>query len=148
VTWLSQATSKPYRLPTEAEWEYAARGGTSSRYWWGSQMMPGVASCRACGEPFDPAHPVRFATLRANSYGLQDVAGGVAEWVADCWHDTYRGAPLNGSVAWGTSGCNEYVLRGGSWRSEPSDLRVTSRARYDGVVRYPAHGFRVALTER
>jgi formylglycine-generating enzyme required for sulfatase activity/class 3 adenylate cyclase len=148
VTWLSQRTSKPYRLPTEAEWEYAARGGTSTPYWWGSQVVPGVANCRTCGDPFDPAKPIKIGLLRPNPFGLHDMAGGIAEWVADCWHNNYQGAPRSGSQPWDAPNCREYVLRGGSWRSDPGDLRVASRARYDKVVRYPAHGFRVALTER
>jgi formylglycine-generating enzyme required for sulfatase activity len=148
VAWLSQTTSRPYRLPTEAEWEYAARGGTSTPYWWGSQVVPGVANCRTCGDPFDLSKPTKIGLLRPNSFGLHDMAGGVAEWVADCWHNDYQGAPRTGSQSWDAPNCREYLLRGGSWRSDPSDLRSASRARYDKVVRYPAHGFRVALTER
>jgi formylglycine-generating enzyme required for sulfatase activity/class 3 adenylate cyclase len=148
VSWLSRTTSKPYRLPTEAEWEYAARGGTTTPYWWGSQIVSGVANCRTCGDPFDPSKPIKIGLLRPNPFGLHDMAGGIAEWVSDCWHNNYQGAPRNGSQPWDAPNCREYVLRGGSWRSDPADLRVTSRARYDKVVRYPAHGFRVALTER
>ena len=74
------------------------------------------------------------------------MAGGVNQWVADCWHRNYQGAPANGSV-WDLPNCRERVLRGGSWRNEPADVKVTSRASYEGSVRYPAHGFRVALTE-
>ena len=147
VTWLSQATGKPYRLPTEAEWEFAARGGTSTPYWWGSQVVPGVANCRTCGEPFNPVKPIKVGLVRPNPFGLYDMAGGVAEWVADCWHNNYLGAPRSGSQPWDAANCREYVLRGGSWRNDPSDLRVSSRARYDKVVRYPAHGLRIALSD-
>ena len=148
VSWLSQTTSKPYHLPTEAEWEYAARGGTSTPYWWGSQVVPGVANCRTCGDPFDPAKPIKVGLLRPNPFGLHDMAGGIAEWVSDCWNNNYQGAPRNGAQSWDAPNCREHILRGGSWRSDPSDLRVASRARYDKNVRYPAHGFRVALTDR
>jgi formylglycine-generating enzyme required for sulfatase activity/class 3 adenylate cyclase len=148
VVWLAQATSRPYRLPTEAEWEYAARGGTTTPYWWGSQVVPGVANCRTCGDPFDPAKPIKIGLLRPNPFGLHDMSGGIAEWVSDCWHNNYQGAPRNGSQSWDAPNCREHVLRGGSWRSDPSDLRASSRARYDKVVRYPAHGLRVALSEK
>lgn len=147
VRWLAQVTSKPYRLPSEAEWEYAARGGTATPYWWGSHMVPGVASCKGCGGPYDSSKPTRVGLFPANAFGLQDVSGSVSQWVADCWQTNYQKTPRDGS-AWTTPKCRERVLRGGSWRNGPGDLRVASRAYYEASVRYPTHGFRVALTER
>ncbi len=145
VAWLSKVTSKPYRLPTEAEWEYAARAGTATAYWWGAQMVPGYANCRGCGTPHDPEKPIQIGLLPPNAFGLQGMGGGVSEWVLDCWHSSYHGAPRSG--AWTTPKCREHVLRGGSWLSEPEDIQVSSREHYDTNVRYPAHGFRVALSE-
>jgi formylglycine-generating enzyme required for sulfatase activity/class 3 adenylate cyclase len=147
VAWLAKATGKPYRLPSEAEWEYAARAGTKMAYWWGAAFQPGAANCKGCGEPYDSGRPVRVGLFKPNRFGLHEMAGGVNQWVADCWHRNYQGAPANGSV-WDLPNCRERVLRGGSWRNEPADVKVTSRASYEGSVRYPAHGFRVALTER
>jgi formylglycine-generating enzyme required for sulfatase activity len=147
VRWLSLATLKPYRLPTEAEWEYAARGGTTTPYWWGSALAPGVANCKGCIGPGDGAGPIKVGVLRANPFGLYDMAGGVAEWVSDCWHTNYQGAPRDGS-SWDAPNCRQHVLRGGSWYSDPTEIRVTSRSRYDSTVRYPAHGFRIALSIR
>jgi formylglycine-generating enzyme required for sulfatase activity/class 3 adenylate cyclase len=147
LAWLSKATGRPYRLPSEAEWEYAARGGTATAYWWGASFAPGMANCKGCGEPYDATRPAKVATFRPNGFGLYDMAGGVNQWVADCWHRNYQRAPADGS-AWTLPNCRERVLRGGSWRSSPTDVRVASRASYESSVRYPAHGFRVALREK
>jgi len=75
------------------------------------------------------------------------MGGGVAEWVVDCWHRDYQGAPADGSVAWAAPDCQARVLRGGSWMEEAAAVRPASRESYDASVRYPTHGFRVALSE-
>jgi formylglycine-generating enzyme required for sulfatase activity/class 3 adenylate cyclase len=142
LAWLSQLTGRKYRLPTEAEWEYAARASTSTKYWWGNQVILGMANCKGCGEPYQPNEPVRVGTYEPNPYGLYDMAGGVAQWTADCWHKDYQGAPKDSS-AWDLANCRERVLRGGSWRNDTDYLRASSRAYYDASVRYPGHGFRV-----
>ena len=140
VAWLSRATKHAYRLPSEAEWEYAARGGTETRYWWGNAMKPGLADCKGCG---DPVQPEKVGTRTANPYGLYDISGGLTEWVEDCWYKDYRGAPADGSSRSGVD-CRERVLRGGSWRNDASYVRTSSRDSYDASVRYPTHGVRVA----
>ena len=143
VAWLSKITGQPYRLPSEAEWEYAARAGTNSRYWWGDRVVPKMANCKGCGDSYDPRQPAPIGSFPANALGLHDLVGGVAQWVEDCWHPNYQGAPVDGS-AWNEPNCRENVLRGGSWRNDASYTRSASRAYYDSGVRYPAHGFRVA----
>jgi formylglycine-generating enzyme required for sulfatase activity len=143
VAWLSETTKQPYRLPTEAEFEYAARGGSDADYWWGSKLVDGMANCRQCGEPFSPDMPVISVRFAANPFGLYGVSGGVAQWVADCWHETYEGAPQDGS-AWVTPVCTEHVLRAGSWLDEPSRLRAASRDHAEPDRREPGYGFRVA----
>jgi formylglycine-generating enzyme required for sulfatase activity/class 3 adenylate cyclase len=146
VAWLSQRTAKPYRLPSEAEWEYAARAGTTTAYWWGARFSPTSSNCRSCGSSRSPATPAKVGLFASNPFGLFDMGGTVQEWVADCWHSNYSGAPRNGAV-WDAPGCRERTLRGGSWRSVPEDVRVSSRSYYDSGVRYLTHGFRVALSE-
>jgi formylglycine-generating enzyme required for sulfatase activity/class 3 adenylate cyclase len=144
--WLSQVTGKKYRLPTEAEWEYAARAGAETPYWWGSHMVASMADCKGCGGPYDPQKPLAVGSLKANSFGIYDVAGGIAQWVADCWHKDYHGAPQDGS-AWESKDCAMHVLHGGSWRSDAASVRASSRESYDTTVRYPGHGLRVARSQ-
>ncbi len=144
--WLARVTGKPYRLPTEAEWEYAARAGAATKYWWGNTIGAGRADCKGCGGPYDPGRPLKVGSFAANRFGLHDMGGNVAEWVADCWHPNYVGAPSNGS-AWEGSDCPDHVLRGGSWLSEPEYVRVSDREYYETGVRYPGNGFRVARSD-
>jgi formylglycine-generating enzyme required for sulfatase activity len=143
VRWLSKQTGQNYRLPTEAEWEYAARAGTSSRYWWGEKMRAGMANCKGCGGDWSNDAPVNVDALPPNPFGLYGMNGGVWEWVEDCWHKDYDGAPTDGS-AWTSSDCRENVIRGGSWRNDSTYAHSSSRFTYDSAVRYILNGFRVA----
>src|SRR5437762_2028406 len=145
VAWLAETTRKPYRLPSEAEWEYAARGGTQTKYWWGDQFQPGMVNCKNCSDIPAIDQPVKVGSLKPNPFGLFDMGGGVDQWVEDCWHRNYQGAPTDGS-AWGENECPSHVIRSGSWRNDSNYARASNRGSYDTNVRYPTHGFRVALS--
>jgi formylglycine-generating enzyme required for sulfatase activity len=141
--WLSTTTGHPYRLPSEAEWEYAARGGTTTRYWWGDQVGMFLANCTDCGGAQDMYGPLPVDALPPNPFGLYDMLGGVAQWTADCWFPNYRGAPADAAPREAKS-CEKRVLRGGSFRSPHDEITVTYRGNYDAPVRYIVNGFRVA----
>jgi formylglycine-generating enzyme required for sulfatase activity/class 3 adenylate cyclase len=146
VEWLSKVTQKPFRLPTEAEWEYAARGGTRSKFWWGDQLQALMANCRGCNEPYETSQPLNVGSFKPNPFGLYDMGGNIHQWVADCWHENYQGAPSDGS-AWVESDCLSRVIRSGSWKNDPSYVRPSNRDHYDATVRYPTHGLRVAYSQ-
>jgi formylglycine-generating enzyme required for sulfatase activity len=145
VAWLAEAARKPYRLPSEAEWEFAARGGTQTKYWWGDQLQPGMANCKDCGAATTAEQPVKVGSLKPNPFGLYEMGGGVDQWVEDCWHRNYQGAPADGSP-WMGGECSSHVLRSGSWKNDARYVRPANRDSYDTNVRYPTHGFRVALS--
>ena len=141
VAWLSRTTQNKYRLPTEAEWEYAARGRSTTRFWWGNQLVAGKAACKGCGSPSGNT-PTKVGLFEPNGFGLYDMTGSIGQWISDCWHRDYTGAPRT-SVSWNAPNCRRNVVRGGSWMNDASYLRTSSRDSYDSGVRYIAHGLRV-----
>jgi formylglycine-generating enzyme required for sulfatase activity len=141
VAWLSQKTGYKYRLPTEAEWEYAARAGSGTTYWWGSDLGSGRANCQNCNTS-QGRMTLPVGSFKPNAFGLYDTSGNVAEWVEDCWHDDYHGAPTDGS-AWSQPQCQLRVLRGGAFDSDGVYVSSASRFRYDYDVPYSANGFRI-----
>ncbi len=141
AAWLSVRTGKRYRLPTESEWEFAARAGTTTSYSWGRAVEVDKANCNGCNpQPRRQTTPV--GQFPPNALGLHDMAGNAAEWVADCWADNYRAKPRDGS-AFATPGCRERVLRGGSFNNDPRYLRSAARFKYESNVRFYTNGLRV-----
>jgi formylglycine-generating enzyme required for sulfatase activity len=143
ITWISRRAGHPYRLPTEAEWEYAARADTATRYWWGDHPGMALANCAGCGGTQDPRAPMPVTSFQPNPFGLYDMLGGVAQWVQDCWFPNYNNAPSDGSARQQPN-CIKHVLRGGSFRANLDEIMPTARGNYDGPVRYLENGFRVA----
>ena len=145
VAWLSKITGKTYRLLSEAEFEYAARSGTETAYYWGNEVGKGNADCYNCGSIFDNKQAAPVGSFPANAFGLYDMAGNVWQWTEDCLHDSYNGAPDNGS-AWTSKNCKRHVLRGGAWLSQFLLTRSASRIRPATGERGAAIGFRIART--
>lgn len=156
--WLSQRTGAVYRLPSEAEFAYALRAGTMTRYWWGDEAptskvenltgskdrSPGGRRWSHAFKDYGDGYwgPAPVMSFAPNPFGLYDMGGNVSEWVADCWHDNYIHAPVDGS-AWLNPGCAARVLRGGSWGSSPEQARSAWRQGADAGVRSGRVGFRV-----
>ena len=161
VGWLSKKTGEEYRLLSGSEWEYVARGGTETARYWGESETEQCGCANGAdrklkkqysGWPFlaadwDDGHKYTspVGSYKKNQYGLYDVLGNVWEWVKDCWNDSYRGVPADGS-AWKSRECDRRVLRGGSWLIAPWNLRSALRHRYVTGLRFNNAGFRVART--
>jgi formylglycine-generating enzyme required for sulfatase activity len=143
VAWLSKTTGKPYRLLSEAEWEYAARAGTTTRYSFGEDEAELDQYAWYSGNSINRAHPVGQKT--PNAFGAFDMLGNVWEWVEDCYHDDYEGAPVDGS-AWTTGVCDGRVVRGGSWGSAPRYVRAANRLGLTPANQFNYLGFRVGRT--
>ena len=146
--WLSGQTGERYRLPSEAEWEYAARSGTKKKYSWGNEIGRNRANCDGCGSRWDDRQTAPVGSFAVNGWGLHDLHdlhGNVWEWVQDCWNEDYYGSPKDGS-AWESGDCPRRVLRGGSWNNFPWILRSAFRNRNSAAFRSSDLGFRVART--
>jgi formylglycine-generating enzyme required for sulfatase activity len=144
VAWLARITGKPYRLLSEAEYEYAARGGMQTAYPWGGDIGKRNANCGEC-ESNPPYRTTAVGSFPPNRFGLYDMVGNVFEWVEDCFRQNYKGAPTNASP-WSSENCPRRVVRGGSWLSRASMLRSAARDWQAVGERKDEVGFRVART--
>lgn len=145
LQWMSNLTGQEYHLLSESQWEYVARAGSKTRFWWGDKVGTDKANCLGCGENFNGAMTVPTGSLLQNPFGLYDIHGNVYEWVQDCWNGSYAGAPHDGSV-WVNGDCSLRVLRGGSWGKEPKNIRSARRIKSPPTLRSGKRGFRVAMT--
>jgi formylglycine-generating enzyme required for sulfatase activity len=148
AAWIAKLTGRPYRLLSEAEWEYAARAGTATTYSWGDDIGIGNANCDGCGSQWDNKQTAPVGSFKPNDFGLYDMHGNVLEWVEDPWHYNYSGAPKDGS-AWLQPGYRDnslHVARGGSWSGKPQNLRAANRSWFSTVNRFTSVGFRLART--
>ena len=142
--WLSVQTGQLYRLPSEAEWEYAARAGTESAYWWGDALQPGMAQCDDCQSLTATSQSAEVGSHPSNPWGLFDMSGNIDEWVADCYTDNYMGA-TNSQRARTSGNCSQRVMRGGSWFEIARLVRSSARYRHPPDARRDSWGFRVAV---
>ena len=137
-------TGAAYRLPTEAEWEYAARAGTSPRYLWGDEVGNGQANCNGCGGGWT-LQTAPVGSVPPNAFGLFDMQGNVWEWVEDVWHGNFDGAPSDGS-AWLAGDPSFRVIRGSSWHNEPELTARPFVFKRHKKVQFDTLGVRVART--
>jgi formylglycine-generating enzyme required for sulfatase activity len=141
------ADAGSYHLPSEAEWEYAARAGTRTARWWGDDIGRGNADCQGCGSRWDDQQPSPVGSFRPNPFGLFDMLGSAWEWVEDCWHKDYVGAPTDGSAWMAGEWCQQYyTMRGGGFSTSSSLLRPAERSFVHSDERSNGIGFRVART--
>jgi formylglycine-generating enzyme required for sulfatase activity len=149
VAWLSQMTGKPYRLLSDAEFEYAARAGTQTAYPWGDDIGENNANCVGCGSQWTGSagtwQTAPVGSFAANRFGLYDMVGNVWKWVQDCYHPNYNGAPTDG-LTWPGGDCTARVIRGGSWSDGPQLVRPAFRDRTSTNDRNYTLGFRVGRT--
>ena len=143
TAWLSKQTGKNYRLPSEAEWEYAARAGTVTRYSWGHNLGHSRANCNGCGSQWDNEMSAPVGSFEANAWGLHDMHGNVWEWTQDRYNNRYVGAPNDGS-AWEVGDSTARVVRGGAWYLEGYFLRSAARDQHRTFAGSLYVGFRVA----
>jgi formylglycine-generating enzyme required for sulfatase activity len=151
AVWLTQQAGQSYRLLTEAEWEYTARAGTTTPFWWGTAITPAQANydgtcVYAGGGSYGEyrRQTVPVDSFKANALGLYNVHGNVGEWCEDIWHDTYAGAPTDGSAWLQSEGQSDRVIRGGSWFIDPQKLRSAYRSSSYSGFRSNIRGFRLA----
>ncbi|MBK1718720.1 formylglycine-generating enzyme family protein [Thiocystis violacea] len=143
AAWLSRQTNQRYRLPTEAEWEFAARAGTESPFWWGSNPERNRAACLDCGSQWDNRSTAPVMSFPSNPFGLYDTAGNAMEWVADCYEASYQGAPTDGGARL-DGDCPSRVARGGAFNKPSALMRVHVRARFAPETELNMLGFRIA----
>ena len=143
LAWLSRKTGKPYRLLSEAEWEYAAQAGSGREA--AATRGANMANCSGCGSRWDRRQTAPVGSFAANAFGLHEMLGNVWEWTADCWNASHGSASVDGTTRL-SGDCARRVLRGGSWNDVPEGTRTAYRSWGTAVIRFNNFGFRVART--
>lgn len=143
LRWLSNETGITYRLPSEAEWAFANRGGTTTEFWWGDAVESGHANCRGCGSEWDGHTSAPVGSFPPNPFGLHDTTGNVLEWVEDCWNPDHTGARGDSSPR-RDGDCRHRVIRGGSWYYVDKVARSAWRGKTDSRAGSYGIGLRVA----
>jgi formylglycine-generating enzyme required for sulfatase activity len=143
VRWLSSRLGLHVRLPSEAEWEYAARAGTTTPYWWGTSIAEGQANFKASADGYWRQHTLPVRTFEPNPWGIYQVHGNVWEWIEDGWSPSYAGAPHDGTVR-EEAASSKRVVRGGSWLNGPRGVRSARRHAAEPGLRRSDIGFRIA----
>ena len=150
AAWLSSQTGARYRLPSEAEWEYAARAGTATKWLWGDRFVAGLANCWECGSRWDKDRTAPVGSFPPNAWGLHDMAGNVHEMTLDCWHKGYGSLPVDGSARTEPAresdpdengNCRRHASRGGGWML----VRRTVRSSYRGFLRVDEFGAPIGI---
>ena len=150
VAWLSRKTGKPYRLPSEAEWEYAARAGTTTPFFFGAAIttaqanFDGTTGYASAPKGLNRQKTLPVGSFPANAFGLHDMHGNVWEWIEDCWSDEYTAATPADGKPFVKANCGGHVMRGGSWEDYPGDVRSAARVGSGSDEQSWADGFRVA----
>jgi formylglycine-generating enzyme required for sulfatase activity len=137
--WLNAKGKGTFQLPSEDQWEYAARAGSTSQYSWGNSVGENNANCDGCGSQWDHQQTAPVGSFKANHFGLYDMHGNVREWVQDCWHSSYNGAANHSDNA-----CTSSVLRGGAWYFKPKSMRAAYRSYISREYRSFSIGFRLS----
>ena len=140
--WLSEQSGHQYRLPSEREWEYAAKAGQTSKYWWGNKLGSNKTNCINCGSRWDGQSPAPVGSFSANPFGLHDMVGNVMEWSYTCYHSQYKNAPKSGNL-WAKGDCSQRIVRGGAFSSYKKELRVSKRRPFNPKARSHQLGFRI-----